>query len=104
MTFLWKSSLSPEGRKAFRAYLQQKGLSQAAGAKLEVIWKLIQKHRGAHILIFTQDNEMAYRIGKRFFLPLLTHQTKLKEREVFLKTFRVASIQSWLLLRCSTRV
>ena len=88
LTFLWKSSLSPEGREAFRAYLQQKGLSQAAGAKLEAIWKLIQKHQGARILIFTQDNEMAYRIGKRFFLPVLTHQTKLKEREVFLKAFR----------------
>jgi superfamily II DNA or RNA helicase len=31
---------------------------------------------------------MAYRIGKLFFLPVLTHLTKLKERENFLQAFR----------------
>ncbi|MCB0303313.1 MAG: ATP-dependent helicase, partial [Calditrichaeota bacterium] len=39
-------------------------------------------------IVFTQDNDMAYRIGKRFFLPVLTHHTKLKEREAFLENFR----------------
>lgn len=87
-TFLWKSSQTPEGRRAFKAYLTQKQLSQASTAKLESIWELIQKHRGDRVLIFTQDNEMAYRIGTRFFLPVLTHHTKLKEREAFLTGFR----------------
>ena len=40
------------------------------------------------MLVFTQDNEMAYRIGRRFFLPVLTHKTKLHERESFLEYFR----------------
>ena len=40
------------------------------------------------MLVFTQDNEMAYRIGKNFMLPVLTHHTKLPEREAFLKLFR----------------
>ncbi|MCZ6681094.1 MAG: DEAD/DEAH box helicase family protein [Candidatus Poribacteria bacterium] len=87
-TFLWKSSQTPAGREAFRAYLTQKQLGLAAQAKLEAIWKLIAKHRGDRILIFTQDNEMAYRIGRHFFLPVLTHQTKLKERAAFLAAFR----------------
>ena len=39
-------------------------------------------------MIFTQDNEMAYRIGCTFFLPVLTHHTKAKERENFLHSFR----------------
>jgi superfamily II DNA or RNA helicase len=86
--FLWKSSQTPEGRQAFKAYLTQKQLSLAAGAKEEKIWELLMKHRGDRILIFTQDNEMAYRIGARFFLPVLTHHTKLKEREAFLQGFR----------------
>ena len=31
---------------------------------------------------------MAYRLGRKFLLPVLTHHTKLKEREVFLNSFR----------------
>lgn len=87
-TFLWKASRTPEGRQAFKAYRLQKQLSQASEAKIEKIWELIQQHRGDRIIIFTQDNEMAYRVGRLFFLPVLTHHTKLKERESFLAAFR----------------
>jgi len=31
---------------------------------------------------------MAYRLGRRFLLPVLTHQTKVKERKAFLDAFR----------------
>jgi len=86
--FLWKSSRSAEGREAFKAYLRQKQLSQASAAKDEWVWKLMQQHRGERILIFTQDNDMAYRIGRSFLLPVLTHQTRPKEREAFLQAFR----------------
>ena len=87
-TFLWKSSQSEAGRAAFKAYLTQKHLSFASTAKQEWVWKLIQRHRGDRILIFTQDNDTAYQLGTRFFLPVLTHQTKLKERNSFLNGFR----------------
>ena len=87
-SFLWKSSQSDEGRTAFKAYLTQKQLSFASAAKQEWVWKLIQRHSGDRILIFTQDNDTAYQIGTRFFLPVLTHQTKLKERNAFLNGFR----------------
>ena len=86
--FLRRTSESAEGRAAFKAYLLQKKLSQASEAKEELLWKLIRKHQGDRILVFTQDNEMAYRIGRNFFLPVLTHHTKLLEREEFLKAFR----------------
>ena len=86
--FLRRTSESPEGRKAFKAYLLQKKLSQASGAKVDRLWKLIQQHKGDRMLVFTQDNEMAYRIGNNFLLPVLTHHTKLPEREAFLKSFR----------------
>ncbi len=86
--FLWRASQSPEGRAAFKAYLTQKKLSLAASAKLDQIWTLICRHRGDRMIIFTQDNEMAYQIGRRFFLPVLTHQTRVKEREAFLQAFR----------------
>jgi len=86
--FLWKASQTEAGRAAFKGYLTQKQLSFASTTKQEWVWKLIQRHRGARILIFTQDNETAYQLGTRFFLPVLTHQTKLKERNAFLNGFR----------------
>lgn len=86
--FLWKASRTDEGRAAFKAYLAQKQLSFASTTKQEWVWKLIQRHRGDRILIFTQDNDTAYQLGTRFFLPVLTHQTKLKERSDFLNKFR----------------
>ena len=87
-TFLWKASQTDEGRAAFKAYLAQKQLSFASTTKQEWVWKLIQRHSGDRILIFTQDNDTAYQLGTRFFLPVLTHQTKLKERNDFLNKFR----------------
>ena len=86
--FLRRTSESPEGRKAFKAYLLQKKLSQASEAKEECLRKLVHKHKGDRMLVFTQDNEMAYRIGKNFLLPVLTHHTKLSEREAFLTLFK----------------
>lgn len=86
--FLWKSSRTPAGRDVFKSYLIQKKLSQVASQKIQKIWELIKKHKGDRIIIFTQENEMAYRIGKTFLLPVLTHLTKLKERESFLNKFR----------------
>ncbi|HQU70687.1 MAG TPA: DEAD/DEAH box helicase family protein [Calditrichia bacterium] len=86
--FIWKSSRTPEGRRAFKAYLTQKKLSLAASAKETAVWELLVKHAGDRILIFTQDNETAYRLGRRYLLPVLTHHTRVKEREQFLSAFR----------------
>jgi len=86
--FLYKSSQNPKGRKAFKAYLRQKKLCQASKSKELQIWEIVRQHAKDRILIFTQDNEMAYRIGKRFLWPVLTHHTKIKERTHFLDQFR----------------
>ncbi|WP_158998288.1 DEAD/DEAH box helicase [Pigmentibacter ruber] len=86
--FIQLSSRSPEGKEAFSAYLKQKKLSQSSANKLNYVWDIIIKHRTDRILIFTQDNETAYLIGKSFYLPVLTHHTKVKEREQFLSLFR----------------
>jgi len=86
--FLQKTCQTPKGREAFKAYMTQKQLSQASRAKEEKIWTLVQRHAGDRMIIFTQDNDMAYRIGRRFFWPVLTHNTKIKERTDFLEKFR----------------
>lgn len=86
--FLWKSSRTPRGRSAFKAYRTQKRLSLASSAKENYVARIIGERREDRIIVFTQDNETAYRIGRRFLLPVLTHHTRPAEREAFLTKFR----------------
>lgn len=86
--FIIRASQSKEGRRAFKAYRTQKRLSQASRAKDEQIWELLKQHSQDRVLIFTSENATAYRIGRSFILPVLTHQTRPAERESFLNAFR----------------
>ena len=40
------------------------------------------------MIIFTDNNQLAYRIGEVFTLAVLTHKTKPKERKLLLDSFR----------------
>jgi len=85
--FLRMTSSSEEGRRAFLAYRRQKTISQASGAKLRLLEQLFQQHRHDRVLVFTSDNETVYRISRRFLIPTITHQTKVKERHATLLGF-----------------
>ena len=86
--FISLSYKTPQGKDAFAAYLAQKKIARTCRAKFDTIWMLIRKHAGERVLIFTADNQTAYEIGRRFFLPVLTHHTKVSERKEFLQSFR----------------
>jgi superfamily II DNA or RNA helicase len=90
--FLFRASRNPEGKAAFKAYREQKRIAQAARGKLDEIWNLLQLHSTESILIFTDDNAMAYEIGCELFLPVLTHKTKAAERKRMLDAFRSGEI------------
>lgn len=84
--FLAATSRSEEGR-SFTAYRTQKAIAQGSQAKLRVLERLIRQHRRDRMLIFTSDNETVYRISRRFLVPAITHQTKVKERQDILAAF-----------------
>lgn len=86
--FIRKSSYLPGGREAMQAYRDQKRLAQASATKIVELWAILQRHQGEKIIIFTNDNQLAYHIGRQFILPVLTHQTKPKERARMLSGFR----------------
>lgn len=85
--FLRESCRSKEGRAAFQAYREQKRIALAAPAKLQLLERLLEQHRGDRVLIFTYDNATVYRIARRFLVPAITHQTKTKERRQILLRF-----------------
>jgi superfamily II DNA or RNA helicase len=82
--FIKRSASSPEGRRAMLAYRRQRALAFAAPAKLDYVGHLLHEHRADRAILFTQDNATAYAISRRFLVPVITHQTKVKERSAIL--------------------
>jgi len=77
-----------EGREAFRAYQRQKQIARTSKSKLNTLWKILQKHPGERMIVFTADNDTAYTLGRKFYLPVITHHTKAAERKEMLDRFR----------------
>ncbi|MCL1946931.1 MAG: DEAD/DEAH box helicase [Chitinivibrionia bacterium] len=86
--FILMCFTSSDGRKAFEAYRTQKEIPQICENKIVEIRKILRKHAREQCIIFTADNDMAYKIGRMFFLPVITHNTKMQERKDFLDKFR----------------
>lgn len=82
--FLVRSSASDEGRRAFLAYRLQRQLALAAPGKLDVLARLLHRHRKDRVLVFTEDNATVYRIARDFLVPAITHQTRVRERSQIL--------------------
>ena len=85
--FIMLSSQREDGRRAFLAYREQKTIAQASDSKIHALRRLLGSHRHDRVLIFTSDNETVYRIARRFLIPAITHQTKVKERHEILQKF-----------------
>ncbi len=86
--FLQACARLPDGRAAFEACLKQRRIARGGRGKIRKIWELLQSHCGDRTLIFTADNATAYQIGETFFLPVLTHHSKIAERRQMLDAFR----------------
>jgi superfamily II DNA or RNA helicase len=83
--FIMLSSQSAEGRRAMAAYRKQRALAFAPSQKLEYLEHLLHTHRQDRAILFTQDNATAYGVARRFLLPVITHQTKVRERSAILR-------------------
>ncbi len=78
----------PGGREAYQAYLRQRAIARCGSAKLREVWRIIRENPSARTIVFTADNDTAYRIGETLCLPVLTHKTRAAERKDFLERFR----------------
>jgi superfamily II DNA or RNA helicase len=82
--FIIRSSRSDAGRRAMAAYRRQREIAFAAPAKIEYVAHLLARHRHDRTLLFTQDNATAYQLSRRFLVPAITHQTRVRERSEIL--------------------
>ena len=83
--FVMQSSRSREGRAAMASYRRQRELAFTAPAKLAWLEHLLSVHARDRAIVFSQDNATAYAVSRRFLLPCITHQTKVKERSAILR-------------------
>lgn len=86
--FIIKCFSQEGGRDVFRAYQRQKQIARTSKNKLNTLWEILKKHPGERIIVFTADNDTAYTLGRKFYLPVITHHTKAAERKEMLDSFR----------------
>jgi superfamily II DNA or RNA helicase len=85
--FLQRAGRSAEGRAALGAWRLQRRLAFGAAQKMEHVAAILRRHRGARVLVFSDDNATAYAVARRFLVPVITHQTKVRERTALLRAF-----------------
>ncbi|QSH40181.1 DEAD/DEAH box helicase family protein [Lentisphaerota bacterium ZTH] len=86
--FIGLCARMPDGRNVLSAFLEQKRIARGGRAKVQRTWEIIQEHRHERIIVFTAENDTAYMLGRKFFMPVLTHRTKVSERKEMLELFR----------------
>lgn len=85
--FLRESCRSREGRAAFRAFLDARRIAHGTERKLEMVQALVTQEWGRRTIVFTNDNDTAYRIAELLLAPCITHHTDVKERRAWLDAF-----------------
>lgn len=86
--FVGLCARSEAGRRAYRAYLRQRDIARCGEGKLREVWRIVRANPSARTIVFTADNDTAYRLGDALCAPVLTHKTKAAERKDFLDRFR----------------
>jgi superfamily II DNA or RNA helicase len=89
--FVMRSAQTGDGRRAMRAYRRQREIGFMARKKFDYLEHLLDRHRHDRALIFTQDNATAYRVSRRFLIPIITHQTRVTERSEILAGFHAGT-------------
>jgi len=82
--FIIRAARGEDGRRAMAAYRRQREIAFAAPAKLDYVGLLLDRHRDERLLLFTQDNATAYALSRRFLIPIITHETRVRERSEIL--------------------
>lgn len=81
------SAFDEEARRAVLARTRLGRLLAGAEGKMGALARLLREHVGEQALIFTESNEVVYRIAQRHFIPALTHETRAAERKTILEAF-----------------
>lgn len=86
--FIMRTSRDQEARRALLSRNRAIDIAFNSEAKMGRLEEVLEQNPEERILIFTQHNDLVYRISSRFLLPFITHTTEKEERYEVLKGFR----------------
>jgi superfamily II DNA or RNA helicase len=87
-TFLRHVAQSREGRAAFQAFQESRRIAHGTDQKIDVLGTLLDEEHGRRTIVFTHDNQTAYKVSRTFLVPCISHQTDIKERRAILDAFQ----------------
>jgi superfamily II DNA or RNA helicase len=82
------SAFDPEARRALLARQEMLRLLGNCQEKFTVLDNLLREYTNEQILIFTEFNDVAYRISREYLVPCITHETAAAERKHILDGFQ----------------
>ncbi len=82
------SERDQEAREALLARNAALRVALNARGKIDALIRVLEENRGKKAIIFTDSNELAYRVSRELLIPVITHLTPKDEREAILEGFR----------------
>jgi superfamily II DNA or RNA helicase len=82
------SGRDPDAREALLARNRAMDVALNSSSKIDALRRVLAESRSDKTLIFTQHNQLVYRLSKEFLIPAITHKTPKNERSEFLDGFR----------------
>lgn len=92
--FIMRTAKDPEARQALLARNRAIQIAFNSEAKVDKLGEILAENPDERILVFTQHNDLVYRISRRFLLPFITHTTKKEERSEVLRGFRAGRFRA----------
>ncbi len=83
-----RSGNDPAAREALLAKQRAREIMMNAENKRHHLARILDRHRGERIIVFTAHTDLVYRISTEFLLPAITNETGANERREILSRFR----------------
>ena len=83
-----RSGTDPKAREALLAKQRARRIMMTADAKVETLGRLLDRHRGDRVIVFTAHTDLVYRLSERYLVPAITSETGTQERREILDRFR----------------
>ncbi len=86
--FVRERGFDQDARRAWLARRQILNLLDGCQGKFAALEALLHEHAGERILVFTESNEVAYKISRQYLVPVISHETNVAERKHILDAFQ----------------
>ena len=92
--FVRAASKYVDGRRGLHAWRAYRALVAFPEGKRDMIRQLLERHRGAQVLVLTGDTNTAYEVARALLITPITHELGRAERNRALERFRRGEISA----------